>query len=230
MRDCGDYVISCNTTRHSKAGLQFNAYVEAVIDGLEPAVKKIAQLAGHHQQTQLRLNNDNFAHACVKAYQKLKQFADDEATRFKDDEIFPHGVVIPFAAANQLCKLLWAAHHDAFRRGGTVVLMLEMLESLIPARQATVLVLGRTIQVDEPRTFSSCVAYELRCESGDIGRCFPVARSLARWDVTISDEWRGANVQHLPVEDKNKWNYLLYKADCTIADVLKILLEQPWQL
>lgn len=473
---CGDYVISCNTTRHSTAGLQFNAYVEAVIDGLEPAVKEIAQLAGHQQQTQLRLYNDNFADACVKAYQKLKQFADDEAKRFKDDvnaarksvtiisqtqaggdqieeeevdeddqlssetsdtedegtldpgyalpstpranrndrntvksvrelraatraglrsssqgdinadgdpyefreedpahehavesvvrmassskpssfgltrqgrgsertvvikrkkskahqaeptlrkphaqlqnttslqsivdaaeeeiqassgssssnsmqqdiesecrgislhevkdasnllqwvaeksglrhlvlerskrhecfdayaesanvlgvrptkEIFPHCVVIPFAGANQLCKLLWAAHHDAFSRGGTVVLMLE---SLIPARQATVLVLGRTIQADEPRTFSSCVAFELRCESGDVGRCVPVARSLARWDVTISDEWRGANVQHLPVEDKNKWNYLLYKADCTIADVLKILLEQPWQL
>ncbi|VDO88640.1 unnamed protein product [Heligmosomoides polygyrus] len=42
---CDDYVISCNTTRHSTAGLRFNFYVEAVIDGLEPAVKEIAQLA-----------------------------------------------------------------------------------------------------------------------------------------------------------------------------------------
>ncbi|VDO88639.1 unnamed protein product [Heligmosomoides polygyrus] len=57
---CGDYVISCNTTRHSTAGRRFNTYVEAVIDGLEPAVKEIAQLA-------------------------VKQFADDEAMRFKDD-------------------------------------------------------------------------------------------------------------------------------------------------
>ncbi|VDP28228.1 unnamed protein product [Heligmosomoides polygyrus] len=445
---CGDYVISCNTTRHSTAGLQFNAYVEAVIDGLEPAVKEIAQLAGHQQQTQLRLYNDNFADACVKAYQKLKQFADDEAKRFKDDvnaarksvtiisqtqaggdqieeeevdeddqlssetsdtedegtldpgyalpstpranrndrntvksvrelraatraglrsssqgdinadgdpyefreedpahehavesvvrmassskpssfgltrqeqigrgsertvvikrkkskahqaeptlrkphaqlqnttslqsivdaaeeeiqassgssssnsmqqdiesecrgislhevkdasnllqwvaeksglrhlvlerskrhecfdayaesanvlgvrptkEIFPHCVVIPFAGANQLCKLLWAAHHDAFSRGGTVVLMLE---SLIPARQATVLVLGRTIQADEPRTFSSCVAFELRCESGDVGRCVPV-RIGEMAKLQLPEMERRGDIPKLPVK------------------------------
>ncbi|KAK6767357.1 hypothetical protein RB195_026561 [Necator americanus] len=77
---CGDLNISCNTSRHRTAKLQFERYLkrsyEELRGGVDPAC---AILSGHKATTQLQYYNDSYVMACAYAYRRLRHYANREA-------------------------------------------------------------------------------------------------------------------------------------------------------
>ncbi|KAK6736945.1 hypothetical protein RB195_019565 [Necator americanus] len=83
---CDSLNISCNTSRHQTARLQYERYLEKSYRNQQmPGVDtECAILAGHKPLTQLLNYNDSYISACAIAYSRLKKYADREARKNAD--------------------------------------------------------------------------------------------------------------------------------------------------
>ncbi|VDK52299.1 unnamed protein product [Cylicostephanus goldi] len=77
----GSLRISCNTSRHDAARIQYERFFSASYQEYSPVDKDLAVLEGHKPRTQLLNYNDNYIVACATAYHKLQVFADEEARK-----------------------------------------------------------------------------------------------------------------------------------------------------
>lgn len=77
----------------------------------------------------------------------------DTASSFQLE--FPDASVTPIAGANELCRLLWAAHYDAFCMSNSAALLFMRSTKSF---QATVVVLGERVAPESQRSSNSCTA------------------------------------------------------------------------
>ncbi|CAJ0598448.1 unnamed protein product [Cylicocyclus nassatus] len=80
----GTLRISCNTSRHDAARIQYERFFSASYQEYSPVDKDCAVLEGHRPRTQLLNYNDNYIMACATAYHKLQVFADEEAREYAE--------------------------------------------------------------------------------------------------------------------------------------------------
>ncbi|VDN19257.1 unnamed protein product [Cylicostephanus goldi] len=78
----GSLRVSCNTTRHDTARLQYERYLAASYQNyVDP---ECAVLEGHKPRTQLLTYNDSYVMACAYAYNKLALYAEEEQRKYAD--------------------------------------------------------------------------------------------------------------------------------------------------
>ncbi|KAK6761444.1 hypothetical protein RB195_022493 [Necator americanus] len=78
---CDSLNISCNTSRHQTARLQYERYLEKSYPNQQMPGYAIE---GHKPLTQLLNYNDSYISACAIAYSRLKKYADREASKNGD--------------------------------------------------------------------------------------------------------------------------------------------------
>lgn len=126
----------------------------------------------------------------------------------------------PIAGANELCRLLWAAHYDAFCMSNSAALLFMRSTKSF---QATVVVLGERVAPESQRSSNSCTAV-----FGDKNNVhyYSMVRSSAGGEkllLAISNVLSGAEVLRFTTEDSEMWAKLFYTTNCKIRDVLKVM-------
>ncbi|EYC41047.1 hypothetical protein Y032_0584g308 [Ancylostoma ceylanicum] len=132
------------------------------------------------------------------------------------DEQFTAGLAIP-DAANNLCRLFWAAYTDAFQRGNPVVMMLMKTEK---DHRPVVVLLGHHIPADSSERYGSCVAY-----IGSVQKALAVVpQTRSTGDrLTIEEEFKNGTLLKFGELSQNPWHEILNSANITLSQATKLL-------
>ncbi|RCN49524.1 SET domain protein [Ancylostoma caninum] len=131
-------------------------------------------------------------------------------------EHFTAGLAIP-AEANNLCKLFWAGHTDAFQHGNPAIIMLMKTRK---DYRPYIVLLGRHIPADSAKRYGCCVAY-IGSEQKVLA-VVPQTRSTGDRQ-TIEEQFSNGTLLNFSELSQEPWQNILNNTDITLSQITDLL-------
>ncbi|KIH69425.1 hypothetical protein ANCDUO_00231 [Ancylostoma duodenale] len=146
----------------------------------------------------------------------LEAYDRSRTTVLGSEEHFTAGLAIP-GEANNLCKLFWAAHADAFQHENPVIIMLMKTRK---DYRPYIVLLGHHIPAESAKRYGSCVAY-IGAEQNVLA---VVPQTRATGDQRpIEEEFSNGTLLNFSEPSEDPWRDILNNTGITFSQVTDLL-------